>query len=47
MSYETIDEDTYAKLVKKVKPIEMAKVYEGSALDFEMEKFCTSDHCEI
>lgn len=47
MPYETIDEKTYAKLVKKVKPINMATVYEGSALDFEMEKFCTSDHCEI
>ena len=45
MPYEKIDEPTYAKKIKKIKPInwKTKTVLE----DAEPEKYCTTDYCEI
>lgn len=44
MPYETITEEEYNRMVKKIKPVDFSKVEENEAI---VEKFCDGDVCEI
>jgi hypothetical protein len=44
MPYETIDEETYKTMSKKLKPIKFEKI-KNEVVD--IEKFCSNDSCEL
>lgn len=44
MPYETIDEETYKTMSKKLKPIKFEKI-KNEVID--VEKFCSNDSCEL
>lgn len=47
MPYEAIDFNTYNKMVGRVGPMDMDRLYLGDSLDAEGEKYCTNDRCEL